>query len=178
VKDKNMTKHEIASLSSKLLGIYSVLHSFTYLQSFGVQLSFANANSSGRDLFFIYSFTVVAFCVTFGLGLVLFFFSNRTAIIFVGREETNSEPENERTNNFQLIAFSVVGVLLITRGLPHVLRVILMIWFSMRDELPRYAVSRQIYIDAFVSLMEVALGCWLLFGTSGIINVINKLRKS
>jgi hypothetical protein len=177
VKDKNTTKHEIVSLSSKLIGIYSVLHSFNYIQTFGMQLTIANANSSGYDLFFIYSFTVLAFCITFGLGLVLFFFSKRAAIIFVGKEDTNLEPEKEGTNNFQLIAFSVVGVLLVTRGLPHLIRVILMVWYSTRTTLPRIPAGTQLCIDGFVALVEILLGCWLLFGTSGIINAINKLRR-
>lgn len=173
-----MTKHEIASLTSKLLGIFSVIQSFRYLQTFGMQLGFSNTESASSESFFIYGFTLLAFIITLVIGLLLFFYSKRAAIIFVGKENVSVVSGMVTTSNIQFIAFSVVGVILITMALPKISKIILMVWLAYRDSLPRDAVTTQIYIDIFVSLIELALGLWLLFGTSGIINIINKLRKS
>jgi hypothetical protein len=173
-----MTKHEIASLASKLLGIFSVIQSFRYLQTFGMRVGFSNTDSASSELFFIYGFTLLAFVITLVIGLLLFFHSKRAAIMFVGKVDISDASEPIKTDNIQAIAFSVVGVILITISLPRIFKIIFMVWLAYRDSLPRSVVSTQIYIDIFVSLIELALGLWLVFGTSGIINIINKLRKN
>ncbi len=172
-----MTKHEIASLASKLLGIFSVVQSFRYFQTLGLQLSLSNTDSASSESLFAYGITALGFFITLVIGLLLFFCSKRTAIMLIGKENDTAVSEQVTTNNIQAIAFSVVGVILITMALPRISKIILMVWLAYRDSLPRSLVTTQIYIDIFVSLIELALGLWLLFGTSGIINIINKLRK-
>lgn len=173
-----MNKYEIASLVSKVLGIFSVIQSFKYFQTLGLQLSLRNTDSTSSESLFVYGITVLVFFITFVIGLLLFFYSKRVASILVGKDNVATISEPIKTNNIQAIAFSVVGVILITMALPKILKNTLMIWLTYRDSLPRSVVTTQIYIDIFVALIELSFGLWLLFGTSGIINIINKLRKS
>lgn len=136
-----MTKHEIASLASKLLGIFAVIQSFRYFQTFGLQLSLSNPNSTDSESLFIYGFTLLAFIITMVIGLLLFFYSKRAATMFIGNENVSAASEPVTTYNIQAIAFSVVGVILITTALPRIFKIILMVWLTYRDSLPRSLVS-------------------------------------
>jgi hypothetical protein len=171
-----MNKHEIASLASKLAGLYSVIHSISYLSALGVQLSFAATAGAQANGAFVYTLTPLCFVVTLGLGLFLFFSSDRVATVLLGNENANIESAPVGIWNVQVLAFSIIGLYVSFQALPGFIRTILSIWFTYRGWLYRSAIRTETYIDLGIYIVQIGLGIWLLLGASGFARVLNKLR--
>ncbi|MDP2884207.1 MAG: hypothetical protein Q8P51_04205 [Ignavibacteria bacterium] len=171
-----MNKHQIAALASRLLGIYLIIHSLNYVSALALQLSMTRAASVQANVSFVYSLTSLCFVITLGIGLWLFFASDRAARIFVGHDDTSGEAPPVRAQNIQVIAFSIIGLYLTLLALPGFIKTTLSIWFSNAGWLYRSAISGQTYIDLVVEMLEIGIGGWLLFGASGVANLLNKLR--
>ena len=171
-----MTKHQIAALASKLLGLYFAVHSIVYLSALGSQLSLTSAAGANFNRLFFYCVTIASFALTLGAGLFLFFRAETMAAVLVGPETESEEKPAVRSQNIQVIAFSTVGLVLSLQSVPHLINLILTYWFAREGWLYRSGTSPYTYIDFLSSLLQFALGIWLLFGARGIAIVINRMR--
>lgn len=171
-----MTKNQIASLASKLLGLYFAVHSFGYLSGFASQLSLMNASRVEFNRMFLYSVTLACFAFTLGIGLYLFFRAEKVASVLVASNSSEEQKVSARSHTIQTIAFSTVGLIITLQAIPHVINLIFQYLFTREGWSYPSATSARTYIDFITSLLQVALGLWLLFGSSTIQAWINKVR--
>jgi hypothetical protein len=173
-----MTKHDVAILAAKILGIYYVVSSFTYLQGFAMQLTFASGVPGAANTLYIFVLTFISFSATIGIGFLLFFYSGRAAIIFLGREENAPQVIAVDLHSLQIVAFSVLGLGVIMNSLPRISRACLMFLIPslMSDRGTRFTIT--MLTELGVGLVELGAGCWLLFGSAGISTAIEKLRNA
>ena len=171
-----MTKHEIASLASKLLGIYFAVHSLIYLSAMATQLSLVRGSDVGFSYTFLYSITSICFVVSLGVAYLLFFRSEKAATIFVGADGLRGTTNPIRGQEIQVVAFSAIGLFMTMEALPQFLNHLMNVVFSLAGWMYRGGVNRITYIYLATSLLQTALGVWVLFGASGVVNLVRKIR--
>jgi hypothetical protein len=171
-----MTKHEIGSLASKLIGLYCTIHSLSYLTALGMHMSLTAAARVPTNEFYVYALTVLSFALTLGFGLYLFFSSERMAVILVGKEEPTVDSSPCRVSNIQTLVISLIGLFLTLQALPGFIQTALTIWFSYGGWGMRSAIRTQTFLDLGIDILRIGLGLWLLLGAAGAAKMVNKIR--
>jgi hypothetical protein len=113
-----MTKHELASFTLKLLGIYALIESLPFLQPLA---GLASLPSDTPDAS-MYRWTLVGELVVFALmvlvGVLLFVYSRELAPRLVGEDQPLNVSSTLTARDVQAIGFSIVGALIFLQALP------------------------------------------------------------
>ena len=171
-----MNKHHIASLASKLLGIFLAVRSLSYLSGLATRLRYPDGAQGYASPTLTYTLDLACFAISLGIGLLLIFRAEKASAFLVGRSETAGESSPVTPRHLQSIAFSVVGLFLALQALPRFFYLFLVLWGSLQGWLYRPNVNGYTYIELLTSTLQLALGTWLLLGASGIATLVNKLR--
>ena len=165
-----MTKKEIVSLSLKLAGIYCLILSISY---FGFAIM--NAVSSWRQgfLYMLISITPSVLLLLFGAYLI---FSNK-----LPSKIASSMIQEEKTTSFtfqdiQVLAFSIIGVWLISSAIPTFIQAILQItvlYSGSQQSVPVYSISQIV-----ASVLKLALGIYLFSGSKGLAKLWQKFQST
>jgi len=165
-----MTKKEIVSLSLKLAGIYCLILSISY---FGFAIM--NAVSAWRQgfLYMLISITPSVLLLLFGAYLI---FSNKLPSIMA-----SSMIQEEKTTSFtfqdiQVLAFSIIGVWLLSSAIPNFIQAILQItvlYSGSQQSVPVYFISQIV-----ASVLKLALGIYLFSGSKGLAKLWQKLQST
>ena len=171
-----MRNHEIASLASKLLGLYFAVHSVGYLSALGSQLSLTSAARVSANQLFLYTVSLSCFAFTLCAGLFLIFRASRVSTLLVGTKESDERSSAVRSRNIQVIAFSTVGLIMCLQSFPHLINLTVNYWFSREGWLYRSGPGANAYIDFITSLIQLGLGIWLLLGATAVAGLVNRVR--
>jgi len=176
-----MTKKEIVSLSLKLAGIYCLILAITHLsyviQSIASMFRQEDFSSIIISNNFIVSLLLLLtpFLLLLLFGFYLFFsekLPSKMASLMTQGEKTSSFTFED----IQLLAFSIIGVWLLSNEIPTFIRLIVQIKFI----LPTYQESvtvfqNSIYISHIVAaVLKIALGIYLFTGGKGLIKLWQK----
>lgn len=116
-----MDIHQLASLGCKFLGIYALLESIKLFGNIFQMYSFAGGEPD-FGISVVLS-TSLPFILMFVSAIALILFSNK----FAGKMTDNKRDVNSNNavsiNNFQSIAFSIVGLILIILSLPKMTQI-------------------------------------------------------
>ncbi len=165
-----MTKKEIVSLSLKLAGIYCLILSISY---FGFAIM--NAVSAWRQgfLYMLISITPSVLLLLFGAYLI---FSNK-----LPSKIASSMIQEEKTTSFtfqdiQVLAFSIIGVWLLSIAIPTFIQAILQItvlYSGSQRSVPVYSISQIV-----ASVLKLALGIYLFSGSKGLAKLWQKFQST
>lgn len=111
-----MTPVQIASLSLKILGIYSFIQSIPLIRAFVHAIGFPVDEPTMRLTLILGS--CVSLVLFFGLGITLMLFSKPIAKRIVTQNEQTVSLKATDTKVLQAIAFSVVGIVLMCLAIP------------------------------------------------------------
>ncbi len=172
-----MNTHDASVLASRILGIYALIQSISYLPALGTQIGFSAGVRPGANLDFAYAFTILYFVLAFGLGLFLLLAAERVAVLLFKSDSDETEGDAVRKEDVQLIGFSVIGVFILVQVLPRMIRLILLL--VMAGDATRYRPVdlQQTLLDLGVDLVQFGLGVWLLLGGKGLVGAIRRLRE-
>ncbi len=176
-----MTKKEIVSLSLKLAGIYCLIMSLSYL-SFAIMsvVSFLRGQgfwdmltSITPFVLLLLSFTPVVLLLLFGVYLI---FSSK-----LPSKMASSIIEEEKTTSFtfqdiQVLAFSIIGVWLLSSAIPSFIQVIVRITVlhsSSQQSVPVYYISQIVAV-----VLKLALGIYLFSGSKGLVKLWQKFQST
>jgi len=169
-----MTKKEIVSLSLKLAGIYCLIMSISY---FGFAIM--NVVSSWRQGFsyMLISITPSVLLLLFGAYLI---FSSKLPSIMA-----SSMIQEEKTTSFtfqdiQVLAFSIIGVWLLSSAIPIFIRNIVEIMVMHLTSQQSVPVFRDKYFISRIvaAVLKLALGIYLFSGSKGLAKLWQKFQST
>ncbi len=163
-----MTKKEIAMLSFKVLSLYAFLKAIDKLST-AIYYAY-RVDEIGVPFVMVYIAPMLLFVLCGGL---LWFLS---PLLASSISKSTDHEDNSAASLFdiQSVAFSIVGLYMIADSLPHIVRST--IWHFTSDSLSM-GKSSPLFGDVAGSLVEIAIGLWLLFGSRGLVNFITAMRR-
>ena len=171
-----MTKREVAVLACKILGVYFFIVSLSGF-AFTVSMVFANFSRGTED-----SMSNVRFVGLVGpipvivLSILLWFLADRIAGRMVSGTEGSTEVSKLTAADIQAIAFSVVGMLVLTRFFPQLAQLIVNLSILDRyDHAPMDAMTKG-RIGGLI--VQLAIGLWLLLGSRGLVGFLKTVREA
>ena len=180
-----MTQNQIASLSLKLLGLYSIIEAIPLLRELWQVFAWRGSKiemESGplhTDLMLIGILT--SFALLLLVGLCLMSFSNALAKKMTSEEKTINETTELTTKNIQGIAFSTVGLVMIVIAIPHLVQLAAnyQALKSAKEEMIKQKISVGTWAYSIGLAVQVIIGLLLFLGGRGLSTLwyfIQKLR--
>ena len=168
-----MNQHQVASLSLKLLGIYSIIEAIPLLRelsqvfawrSSGIQM---DGGPIKTDLLLIGILISVGLLSLVGFCLILF--SKSLATRMTTRDEIITETTELTARNIQSIAFSVVGLVMIVIAIPHLVQFAanLQILKSAGSEMVKKDISIGTWTYSIGIAVQFIIGLFLFLGGAG-----------
>ena len=169
-----MTRIQIASLSLKLIGIFSFIQAIPILRELSIAFAFKENNFIMQDktdqafnyLLFGVLTSIILLLI---LGTCLIIFSDKLAEkIMKGNSETLLTDISAR--DIQSIAFSVVGVVLIVLAIPQIVQlgVNIQVLKQAGDDVPTRNVLAGTWAHAIGLIIQSVIGLLLFFGSRGL----------
>ncbi len=175
-----MQEKQLASLSLKLLGIYSVVQSIPLLQPIGMAyetwLRFTDQKINVVSFFIsalIPSFLLIV------LGCALIIFSGRLSEKLVFQESFGQTASSDSGRDLQAIAFSVLGAAIFVLAIPKFGQTICYLFLTSHSTQSDY--SEQLsrgnipYIVGFI--VQFVIGAGLFFGAKPLTAFWHRLQK-
>ena len=176
-----MTKHEVAALLCKVLGIYALLSALNALPLLFAPALFALSNSSASATpatsVARLSWLISALPVLLDIGAALFLWlsADNLARAMVKNGESSAEPIISR--DVQTLVFSALGVFTLLQAIPRAGQIATTLYLvSQQDVLLRREFKGASAPDIVALLLQLALGLWLVFGAAGLAKGLQKLR--
>ena len=182
-----MNNIQIASLSFKLVGIFSIVQAIPLLQHisgvFALKNSAVFESSSGQAYpgNYILIGIIVSISLLILLGLILLCFSNAFAKKMFGQDNSIPTPETEITaHNIQSVAFSIVGVVLIVVAIPKLIQVgaNIQVLANAGDQYPTKSVSAGTWAYSIGLAAQMVVGILLFLGSRGLSSLWYFLQKA
>ncbi len=168
-----MTKKEIVSLSLKLAGIYCLIMSIPHV---GHVMAAVSTWRLGF-LFMLISITPFVLLLLFGAYLI---FSSK-----LPSKMASSMIQEEKTTSFtfqdiQVLAFSIIGVWLLSSTIPTFIQVIVRITLLHSTSQRSFSVFRDSYIISQIvaAVLKLALGIYLFSGSKGLAKLWQKFQST
>ena len=177
-----MNLRALAALSCRFLALFTAI---SLIQSSSVFVSFfASALDARQSATITLPMALLQLAPVAGLILVALLLWTQADFIgarMVGENDESlvSAPTEER---WQALAFSVVGLFVLTRALPQLATQIAILLAANSSTSNPYTdvFTRQssFYAGIWISLaIEIALGLWLLFGARGLVFLLANIRN-
>ncbi|MHC4190076.1 MAG: hypothetical protein ACYTBX_19150 [Planctomycetota bacterium] len=171
-----MTKREIVSLSLKLAGIYCLIVSISHL-GYAIMSVVSSLRRQGfwsmlisitPFVLLLLSFTPFILLLLFGIYLI---FSNK-----LPSKMASSMIQEEKATCFtfqdiQVLAFSIIGVWLISSAIPNFIKPIVQI--ALQSAPPVYIISQIV-----AAVLKLALGIYLFSGGKGLVKLWQKSHST
>ena len=168
-----MTKREIAALAVKCLAIYAIVLAISQL-SFVV--SFTQGEwGLGRAFTLIIAF--LPFVLLAMYGLILWLDADRLASRMAADDDGRTLATRASGAEIHAIAFSVVGLLVLTRAVPRLCMILISLVARGAETSWAASMTTHMWTQIGQFAVELALGLWLLFGAQGLVRLVRKIRE-
>jgi|GEM_PF-1798623 len=172
-----MTQNQIASLSLKLLGIYSLIEAIPLLRELSQVFAWRGSRiemESGpfrTDLLLMGIMTSVGLLLLLGLTLIIF--SNSLSRRLITEEEAINEKAELTAKNIQSIAFSIVGLVMIVIAIPHLVQLAanLQALKSAGGESVKQSIQIGTWVYSIGIAVQFIIGILLFLGGRGLSNI-------
>jgi len=173
-----MTKHEIAALACKILGIYAIIQAMMILFHFGQTFRYLDYRQpEGISTAWSMIVGLVPFVLLLIFGILLWLLADQLAERMVSASEISDTRSKTNGAYIQAIAFSVVGLFVLAHAIPRAIQLIISLALSsptMQNPWGLYA-NRIAQFGALVA--QFAIGLWLVFGARGLIGILRITRQ-
>ena len=170
-----MTSTQIASLSLKLMGIFSIIQSVPFLKSLSEYFIYKDMNvfqpeNSPPN----YQFLLIGILSTIGLllllGTCLIIYSESLAKRITKDNEGKKISTDLTAKDMQAVAFSVIGIVMIVIAIPQLVKIATNIQALKMagDEYPGKSVTAGTWAYAIGLSVQVVIGLLLFFGSRGL----------
>lgn len=177
-----MTKREIASLVIKLMGVFILLKTISYVPMV-ISMMFSGMRSESlliAGVMVILSIVMIA--ISLAWSLLIIFFSDKFAARII-KENATIEALSTTINrdDVMMIAISCIGLYFITAAMPVVIRGLLYnaAFMRIRSGSPFVGPSGLLNLlrELIVPAVQIAIGLWLFIGSKGIVKFWKKIRS-
>jgi hypothetical protein len=178
-----MTKREVASLALKLLGIYAFILAISSFHSMMISLAigaqYTGTTSHDSTFFLLAAGSGIPLLLLIFLGWYLIAASERLSKGLFPQEVGEDKISALSSEDAQTIAFSVVGLLLLTKAVPNLFRVMLRISSALQYKtLSATVIKTGIIQSSVVVVVQLALGLYLFLGSKGLSGLWHKLQRT
>lgn len=167
-----MTKHDIAKLACKLLGLYTIVNSIGGTMSFLAYLpiwKLENANTLSNMWPSYLQFVVWAM-----VGLILWFQADSFADAMGFDNGIHDEPQTVSASEIQTIAFSVIGLTFLASSLPRAASLIGQFYMVQQ----KFS-GPLLHVDKIAeAVVQFVVGLTLFLGSNGLVGLLKSLRYS
>ena len=164
-----MKKGDIAVLSFKVLSIYAVIQSIYQIYNFIYYLSYRNQLDSGEKYNLLLASVPAVLLI---LCAAILWFGSPVIADKIFKDGQTEIKTSSSIEDIQCVAFSVVGIFLLSTSLPAFVEVVLVM--QMASEVNDSSGSMTPTIIEI--LLKVGLGTWLLFGNRGFVNFLKYMN--
>ena len=174
-----MTKREVASLALKLSGIYAFIVSVSSLHTMMYMIAM-HTNHANRVTIspFWAAGSAISFLFLVFLGWYLISASERLSRRLFPQDVEGDKISAFSSENMQTIAFSIAGLLLLTKAVPGLFQVILRISDIYSRNLPLAFSKGRLVQEAVVVVVQLALGLYLFLGSKGLSELWHKMQRT
>ena len=172
-----MTKREVASLALKLSGIYAFIVSVSSFRTMMFMIaSIGDHPGQGLNSTLLAAGYGIPLLLLLFLGWYLISASERLSRLIFPQDAAEDKISALSSEDAQTIAFSVVGLLLLTKAVPGLFRVILWISDIYSRNLPLAFSKGRLVQEAVVVVVRLALGLYLFLGSKGLSELWHKMQ--
>jgi hypothetical protein len=163
----NMTKREVATLSFKVLSLYAFIKAIDKLPMLINYMYKYDFSEAGLRGFMLFAAPMLLLLLCGGL---LWFMAPFLASL-LSKSSISVDDSAASLLDIQMVAFSVIGLYMLADSLPALVRsTIFHFGYVSRGDDPFVG-------EIMASLVKIAIGLWLLFGSRGLINFIRSMRR-
>ncbi len=171
-----MTKHEVAVLACKILGIYFVVGGLSGLGYAVTELVRHFSRGTEGSMSNLWLATLVGSTLMVVFGILLWVLVDRIAARVVSGAEAPTEVSKISGADIQAIAFSVVGMLVLARFFPQLAQLI--VYLSILDRYDHTPVDAMTKGRIGGLIVQLAIGLWLLLGSRGLVGLLKTVREA
>ena len=173
-----MKNQQIASLSLKILGIYSIILAVPMIGNLINAFGFP-ADGPMERIIIVLS-VAITFVLQISAGLFLIYFGDRIAKIIIPEADTIESISTLNSRDIQAIAFSIIGVVLIVVTIPKLFQLGANIYAIQRaaDNMQaEYKLERDTIAFGVNILCRFILGILLFITGDSLSNIWHKINK-
>ena len=170
-----MTGPQIASLSLKLMGIFSIIQAVPILKDLWSYFVFKDSSFFGSDNMppnynYLLIGTLTSICLLILIGACLIIYSDTLGKKIIKENNDTKISTDLTANDLQAIAFSVIGIVMIVMAIPHLVKIAANVQALKMagDEYPGKSVSAGTWAYATGLSVQVIIGLLLFFGSRGL----------
>jgi len=164
-----MTKEQIVALAVKLFAVFLLIYGLGSIGSI-IPISYLDTIPASAWM------TVAVLAIFFmGIVLLLWFFPLLVTRKLMPSDEIKQGESIASIKDIDVIAFSVLGLWVLTSAVPDMVYWILM-WMTILSKTTGDAMLTEQVISTIVTVLELIMGVWLLMGARGLRGVIRKMR--
>ncbi len=179
-----MTQNQIASLSLKVLGIYSIIESIPLLRELSQVFAWRSSQIEMENGTFNANLLLIGIITSVGLlaliGSCLIIFSKFFAKRMIHEEEEINAHTELSAKNIQAVAFSIVGLVMIVIAIPHLVQ--LAANLQALKSAGSGSVRKDISIGTWAFSISVAvqfiIGVLLFWGGKGLSSIWYAIQKT
>ena len=174
-----MTKREVASLALKLSGIYAFIVSVSSFRTMMFMIaSIGDHPGQGLNSTLLAAGYGIPLLLLLFLGWYLISASERLSRLIFPQDAAEDKISALSSEDMQTIAFSVVGLFLLTKAVPGLCRVILQISDIYHQNLLLGYVKGKLVQDLVVRVVQFSLGLYLFLGSKGLSGLWHKMQRT
>ena len=173
-----MTKKDILIVANRILGIYLLIRAFELFQMVGMAIATLRQLSLEEEIqgYWFLIGTLVPFLLLIVAAFCLIKWADPIATKLCYKDKPHEIKKSIKKEEIQEVAFSAVGVFIIANALPRITQII--INFSYQGEL----LKRRLILSGWSSLagliVQLIIGFFLIFGSKGLVQLIQKCRRT
>lgn len=176
-----MLQLELTALGLRLVGVYFLTNLMSQLPRWVQMLHELSAGQFGglesgfgqEQKFVIY----LGFFALLISAFVLIFFPTTIAKLISPKQASAPSAITADKQMIQRTAFTILGVYILSWAIPDLIANLLQLWVLGRFPDSNPATSYLVGTDLATTLVEIGIGVYLVFGSTGVIGLIRKFRE-
>jgi len=174
-----MTKHQIAVLACRVLGILAIIQALGMLQ-----MVVATAGTvlwgdiAGKDAGLIIISVMIPFAIHLCFGICLWLFAERIAPYLAGDGDFNIAETKLVVEDLLTAAFSVIGMWVLVQAVIRFLQYVLNFCLIQLPASSGGYMHKQLLVQVVVLVVQFAIGLYLFLGARGLVGILRSLREA
>lgn len=175
-----MTIKELARLSCKVLAVYTLVLAIQSLNHFAILPVSVGDNFPAGVAALMVMAAFMPSILLLALAAILWFRADRLAGHMAPGENTSWEKPAVTGEDVQVIAFSVVGVMVLAGAVPELFQLVSNLALQRSTQFQPFNETVSVYTVSRATGLAVrlAIGIWLLLGARGLAGLLKTLREA
>lgn len=169
---------QILAVGIRVLGIFVILVTLRDLPQWAVTMQQAGVDyTTGEADLTAYYYFIVFTIIVLGVALLMIVFPETLSKKLVRNSEAKTELSNIKLESVQLGGLFLLGAYILSWAIPDLVHNGLYVW-QLRNTIGLDIEPAATYKNLLiVTLVEIVIGIYLMFGSKGLVNIVKNFRK-